>query len=46
MYDYHYDNMMSKYGANAMLMMTNTDSVLYYINTEDIHNGMQTDNHA
>ncbi|CAC5412701.1 unnamed protein product [Mytilus coruscus] len=39
MYEYHYDYMMSKYGANAKLMMTDTDSLLYHLTTKN----MQTD---
>ena len=36
MYEYHYDYMLSKYGDNAKLMMTDTDSLLYHVTTDDI----------
>ena len=36
MYEFHYDTMKVKY-PNALMMKTDTDSLLYYIHTEDLY---------
>jgi len=46
MYDHHYNYVMKKYGhQKAKLMMTDTDSLLYYIKTEDLYRDMLEDKH-
>ena len=40
MFAFHYDKIKQKYGNNAKLMMTDIDSLVYYIKTEDIHEVM------
>ena len=41
MYDYHYNFMKSKYGENVRLLMTDTDSFVYHIKTEDFYQHMK-----
>jgi hypothetical protein len=41
MYDFHYNNIKKKYGSNATLLMTDTDSLVYQIKTEDIYQDMK-----
>lgn len=41
MYEFHYDYIMQKYGKNAKLMFTDTDSFCYSISTEDIYKDMK-----
>ncbi len=43
MYDFHYNYIKEKYGEDAVLMMTDTDSLCYLINTSDIYRDMQKD---
>ena len=44
MYEFHYDYIMKKYGANkAHLILTDTDSLLYEIETDDIYEDMKAD---
>ena len=44
MYDFHYNHMMPKYGPErAQLLFTDTDSLCYSIQTEDIHKDMAED---
>ena len=38
MYDFHYNYMKAKYGNGLKILFTDTDSLCYYINTEDIYN--------
>ncbi|KAL4092514.1 hypothetical protein QTP88_027013 [Uroleucon formosanum] len=37
MYDYHYNIMKKHYGDNIKLMYTDTDSLVYHINTKDFY---------
>ena len=37
MYDFHYNYIKTKYGDNAKLLSTDTDSVTYDINTKDFY---------
>jgi hypothetical protein len=43
MYDFHYDKMVKKYGDRARLLMTDTDSLVYHITTDDVYADMATD---
>ena len=44
MYDFHYDYIIPKYGfKNVRLLMTDTDSFIYNICTEDIYKDMKED---
>ncbi|XP_064653079.1 uncharacterized protein LOC135503432 [Lineus longissimus] len=45
MYDFHYSHMMKKYGDKAQLLYTDTDSLVYNIQTDDIYKDMQKDAH-
>jgi hypothetical protein len=40
MFKFHYDVMKPKYGDNIQLLMTDTDSLVYEIQTEDIYKDM------
>ena len=40
MYDFHYNVIRKKYGASARLLFTDTDSLCYVINTDDIFDDM------
>ena len=44
MYDWHYNYMMQKY-SNLKLLFTDTDSLCYEIETEDIYQDMKEDEH-
>ena len=37
MYDFHYNTIKRKYGSNAQLLFTDTDSLCYNINTKDVY---------
>lgn len=37
MYDFHYNTMKPKYGDNIKLLMTDTDSLVYHIKTDDFY---------
>ena len=43
MYDFHYNYIKEKYGKNAKLLFTDTDSVTYDIKTEDKYKGFWAD---
>jgi len=43
MYDYHYDVVKTQYGNRAKLLMTDTDSLLYVIETPDLYADMARD---
>ena len=45
MFDFHYNYIKVKYGDNAQLCFTDTDSLLYDIKTEDIYKDMKQDSH-
>jgi len=40
MYRFHYDVIKAKYGARAELLMTDTDSLVYHIQTENLYEDM------
>jgi hypothetical protein len=43
MYDFHYNYMMKKYGKKAKLLFTDTDSLMYEIETEDFYEDIKND---
>ena len=43
MYDFHYNYIKKKYGKNAKLLFTDTDSVTYNIKTEDVYKDFWAD---
>ena len=43
MYRFHYDYIKPKYGDKAKLLMTDTDSLMYKIDTRDFYEDMKTD---
>lgn len=44
MYNFHYNHMIRKYGAEKVkLLFTDTDSLMYQIQTEDVYKDMQED---
>ena len=43
MYDFHYRHIKDKYGSRAQLLFTDTDSLCYSIQTEDVYRDMQSD---
>ena len=46
MYDFHYNHMMIKYGPEkAKLLFTDTDSLTYYVNIDDLYQDMKQDFH-
>ena len=44
MVDFHYNHIMNKYGDNAKLLYSDTDSLIYPIKTKDIYEEMYDDN--
>jgi hypothetical protein len=44
MYDFHYNYVKQKYGQQATLLFTDTDSLCYKIKTENIYQDMHQDN--
>jgi len=43
MYDYHYNTIKKRYGNKSKLLMTDTDSLVYDIETEDVYKDMVDD---
>jgi hypothetical protein len=43
MYKFHYDYYKPKYGDNATLLFTDTDSLCYHVKTDDIYEDMKDD---
>jgi hypothetical protein len=43
MYDFHYNYIKKKYGNHAKLLMTDTDSLMYEIETEDFYEDIRGD---
>ena len=43
MFDFHYNYIQKKYSNKAELMFTDTDSLLYHINTEDFYKDISKD---
>ena len=43
MFDFHYNTIKKRYGDKAVLLFTDTDSLCYYIQTEDIYKDMAED---
>ena len=43
MYDFHYNYIKLKYGNNAKLLFTDTDSLMYEIQTEDFYKDISGD---
>ena len=43
MYDFHYNYIKRKYGDEAKLLLTDTDSTMYEIQTEDFYKDISTD---
>lgn len=43
MYDFHYNNVKSKYGSRAQLLFTDTDSLCYEITTDDLYHDLKDD---
>ena len=43
MYKFHYGYIKQKYGENAKLLFTDTDSLCYHINTDDFYKDMEKD---
>ena len=40
MYKFHYEEILHKYGSRAKLAYTNTDSLIYHIQTPDLYKDM------
>ena len=44
MQDFHYNYINNKYGHKAEMMLTDTDSIMYKIETENVYEGLYKDN--
>jgi hypothetical protein len=45
MYEFHYEYIRPKYGNKAKLLLTDTDSLCYHIQTEDAYEDMRSNSH-
>ena len=45
-YDFHYNHVQKRYGKDASLLFTDTDSLCYHIFTEDVYEDTRADNAA
>ena len=43
MYNFHYNTIKKQYGSKSKLLFTDTDSLCYKINTDDLYNDMKKD---
>ena len=43
MYEFHYDFIKNKYGYKSRLLITNTDSLMHEIKTEDVYEEFSQD---
>ena len=43
MFDFHYNYIKKKYGEKAELLMTDTDSLMYLVQTDDVYNDIKKD---
>ena len=43
MYEFHYDYIKNKHGNNSRLLLTDTDSLMYEIKTEDVYKDFSND---
>ena len=43
MFQFHYDYILPKYNASVKLLITDADSLIYHVTTEDIYKDILTD---
>ena len=43
MFQFHYDYVLPKYGIRAKLLMTDTDSLIYHVTTDDVYKDIASD---